>query len=101
MISAGQMGQTGAMTTDQSLTSTDSSAMDYAALQQSARDHLWMHFTRMSSYDNADVPVIVRGEGPVAKERLTARRKAWEDGAWIRDAAAAYAEKHARRAEAA
>ena len=58
------MGQTGAMTTDQSLTSTDSSAMDYAALQQSARDHLWMHFTRMSSYDHADVPVIVRGEGP-------------------------------------
>jgi len=36
----------------------------YAGLQQSARDHLWMHFTRMSSYDRADVPVIVRGEGP-------------------------------------
>jgi adenosylmethionine-8-amino-7-oxononanoate aminotransferase len=62
--SSGQMGQTDAMTTDQSLTRTDSSAMDYAALQQSARDHLWLHFTRMSSYDNADVPVIVRGEGP-------------------------------------
>ncbi len=42
-------------------------AMDdevYADLQRSARDHLWMHFTRMSSYDQADVPVIVRGEGP-------------------------------------
>ena len=35
----------------------------YAALQKSARDHLWMHFTRMSSYDHADVPVIVKGEG--------------------------------------
>ena len=35
----------------------------YAGLQKSAREHLWMHFTRMSSYDNADVPVIVRGEG--------------------------------------
>jgi adenosylmethionine-8-amino-7-oxononanoate aminotransferase len=33
-------------------------------LAASARDHLWMHFTRMSSYDHADVPVIVRGEGP-------------------------------------
>jgi adenosylmethionine-8-amino-7-oxononanoate aminotransferase len=32
--------------------------------QQSARDHLWMHFTRLSSYRDADVPVIVRGEGP-------------------------------------
>ncbi len=36
----------------------------YAALQKSAREHLWMHFTRMSSYDHADVPVIVKGEGP-------------------------------------
>jgi len=35
----------------------------YARLQKSARDHLWMHFTRMSSYDRVDVPVIVRGEG--------------------------------------
>jgi adenosylmethionine-8-amino-7-oxononanoate aminotransferase len=35
----------------------------YAGLQKSAREHLWMHFTRMSSYDQADVPVIVRGEG--------------------------------------
>ncbi len=36
----------------------------YARLQKSARDHLWLHFTRMSSYDRVDVPVIVRGEGP-------------------------------------
>ena len=36
----------------------------YGDLQRSARDHLWLHFTRMSSYDNADVPIIVRGEGP-------------------------------------
>ena len=44
---------------------------------------------------------VVRGEGPVAKERMTARRKAWEDGAWVREAAAAWAEKHSRRQEAA
>ena len=36
----------------------------HADLQRSARDHLWMHFTRMSSYAEHDVPVIVRGEGP-------------------------------------
>jgi adenosylmethionine-8-amino-7-oxononanoate aminotransferase len=35
----------------------------YAGLQKSAREHLWMHFTRMSSYDSIDVPVIVKGEG--------------------------------------
>jgi adenosylmethionine-8-amino-7-oxononanoate aminotransferase len=32
--------------------------------QDAAKRHLWMHFTRMSSYKDADVPVIVRGEGP-------------------------------------
>jgi len=44
---------------------------------------------------------VVRGEGPVAKERIKARRDAWEQGAWVREAAAAYAEKRARKAEAA
>src|ERR1700749_1434406 len=33
-------------------------------LQQAAKDHLWLHFTRMSTYGTSDVPVIVRGEGP-------------------------------------
>ena len=32
-------------------------------LQESARRHLWMHFTRLSSYSANEVPVIVRGEG--------------------------------------
>ena len=32
-------------------------------LQEQAKRHLWMHFTRMGSYAEADVPVIVRGEG--------------------------------------
>jgi adenosylmethionine-8-amino-7-oxononanoate aminotransferase len=33
-------------------------------LQRLARRHLWMHFTRMGSYDTEhEVPVIVRGEG--------------------------------------
>ena len=36
---------------------------DYDHLQQAAKDHLWMHFTRHSSYDDHDVPVIVKGEG--------------------------------------
>jgi ring-1,2-phenylacetyl-CoA epoxidase subunit PaaA len=40
---------------------------------------------------------VVRGEGPVAKERLAARRDAWAEGAWVREAAAAHAEKKARR----
>ena len=32
-------------------------------LQQAARDHLWMHFTRMGAYGDAEVPIIVRGDG--------------------------------------
>jgi ring-1,2-phenylacetyl-CoA epoxidase subunit PaaA len=40
---------------------------------------------------------VVRGEGPVAKERMKARRDAWEQNAWVREAADAYAEKRAAR----
>src|SRR6202022_2425677 len=32
-------------------------------LQDLARRHLWMHFTRMSAYAEADIPILVRGEG--------------------------------------
>ena len=32
-------------------------------LQEAARRHLWLHFTRMSSYADGDMPVIVRGDG--------------------------------------
>jgi adenosylmethionine-8-amino-7-oxononanoate aminotransferase len=36
---------------------------DYDHLQRAAKDHLWMHFTRHDSYRDADVPIMVRGEG--------------------------------------
>ena len=32
-------------------------------LSERARRHLWMHFTRLGAYAEAEVPVIVRGEG--------------------------------------
>ena len=33
-------------------------------LQEKARRHLWMHFTRMGAYDDShEIPIIVRGEG--------------------------------------
>src|SRR5947208_7637711 len=35
----------------------------HSHLQELARRHLWMHFTRMSAYAEQEVPVIVRGEG--------------------------------------
>jgi len=32
-------------------------------LQKAAREHLWLHFTRMGAYEGAEVPIIVRGDG--------------------------------------
>ena len=35
-----------------------------ATLQEQARRHLWMHFTRMGEYSaEHEIPIIVRGEG--------------------------------------
>ncbi|RZU13294.1 hypothetical protein EV645_4131 [Kribbella rubisoli] len=50
---------------------------DFDHLQQSARDHLWMHFTRLSSYQSGEVPVIVRGDGVYIYD---ARGKRYLDG---------------------
>ena len=44
---------------------------------------------------------VVRGEGPVARERIKARRAAWDEGAWVREAADAYEAKQAARRAAA
>ncbi len=44
---------------------------------------------------------VVKGNGPCNKERLEARKKAWEEGEWVREAAQAYAEKRKARKEAA
>ncbi len=34
-----------------------------SSLQEMAKRHLWMHFTRMGAYAEAEMPIIVRGEG--------------------------------------
>jgi ring-1,2-phenylacetyl-CoA epoxidase subunit PaaA len=57
------------------------------------------------SYDFGEIDwdefyAVVRGEGQVAKERMTARVEAWESGAWVREAANAHAAKHTHRAAA-
>jgi adenosylmethionine-8-amino-7-oxononanoate aminotransferase len=43
--------------------SIPATSLSPAELQQAARDHLWLHFTRMSSYQDGEVPIIVRGDG--------------------------------------
>jgi ring-1,2-phenylacetyl-CoA epoxidase subunit PaaA len=40
---------------------------------------------------------VLAGNGPCNRDRLAARRKAHDEGAWVREAAAAYAEKRKHR----
>lgn len=40
---------------------------------------------------------VVKGNGPCNKERLEARKKAWEEGKWVREAALAYTNKRKAR----
>jgi len=44
---------------------------------------------------------VVSGEGPCNRQRIKARRKAHEEGEWVREAAMAYAEKRRARKAAA
>lgn len=40
---------------------------------------------------------VVKGHGMCNKERISARKNAWENGEWVRDAAVAYADKQAEK----
>jgi len=40
---------------------------------------------------------VVKGNGPCNKQRLETRKKAWDEGKWVRDAAMAHAEKRKSR----
>jgi len=42
---------------------------------------------------------VVKGNGPCNKERLQARVDAWDEGAWVREAAMAYAKKKRMEAD--
>ena len=42
---------------------------------------------------------VVKGNGPCNKERMDARRAAWDNGTWVREAALAYSEKQNKKKE--
>ncbi len=75
---------------------------DFLGLEVPDPDLKWNDEKR--SYDFSEIDweefyAVVRGEGPAAKERMKARIAAWEEGAWVREAAAAHqAKRQARRA---
>ena len=45
--------------------------------------------------DYTELTEVIRGNGPCNRQRMAHRRAAHEDGAWVRDAALAYAAKQA------
>src|SRR5258708_38785389 len=51
--------------------------MNAEALQAAAHRHLWLHFTRMSSYAGTEMPTIVRGSGQYVYD---SRGKRYLDG---------------------
>ena len=48
--------------------------------------------------DFAELTRVIKGDGPCNRQRMAHRRAAHADGAWVREAAAAYAAKRAARA---
>jgi ring-1,2-phenylacetyl-CoA epoxidase subunit PaaA len=47
--------------------------------------------------DFAELFEVIKGNGPCNRQRMAHRRRAHEDGAWVREAAAAYADKQEAR----
>jgi adenosylmethionine-8-amino-7-oxononanoate aminotransferase len=45
------------------MAASSETGLSAAELQQKARDHLWLHFTRMAGYQSTEIPIIVRGDG--------------------------------------
>ncbi|MEN9684336.1 MAG: hypothetical protein RLZZ28_122 [Bacteroidota bacterium] len=65
-------------------------------LQLPDKDLKWNETTRHYDFGKInwdEFREVIKGNGPCNKERLETRKKAWEDGQWVRDAATAYAEK--------
>jgi ring-1,2-phenylacetyl-CoA epoxidase subunit PaaA len=65
-----------------------------------------LHFNEATQHydigpiDWREFHAVLRGNGPCNRERLEARRSAYEAGEWVREAAAAHARKQAARAAA-
>ncbi len=53
----------------------------------------------IGAIDWSEFWAVLKGDGPCNAERLNTRVKAYENGAWVREAAIVYAKKHAAREE--
>ena len=69
-------------------------------LKMPDKDIKWNNETGMHDFGEInwdEFNNILAGNGPCNKERLAARNKAHNDGAWVREAAVAYADKKAAK----
>ena len=77
---------------------------DYLGLTIPDPDLKWNEETGHYDFtepDWAEFYEVIKGNGPCNVDRITARQKAWDDGAWVRDAMVAHAEKRRARKMAA
>jgi ring-1,2-phenylacetyl-CoA epoxidase subunit PaaA len=74
---------------------------DYLGLRVPDADLKWNeergHYD-FGAIDWTEFYEVIKGNGPCNRHRLATRVQAWEDGAWVREAAMAHAEKQAARA---
>ncbi len=52
---------------------------------------------RCGAIDWGEFWEVVKGNGPMNRERIAQKTKAWNDGAWVREAAVSYVDKQAAR----
>jgi ring-1,2-phenylacetyl-CoA epoxidase subunit PaaA len=75
---------------------------EFLGLRVPDPDLVWDEATQHYKFgriDWSEFNAVLRGNGPCNRERLQARRKAHDEGSWVREAAAAYAEKQRTRAQ--
>jgi ring-1,2-phenylacetyl-CoA epoxidase subunit PaaA len=74
--------------------------IDFLGLTCPDKTIAWDEEQQRYSYADPDwdeFAAVVRGNGPCNAQRMDHRRRAHEDGAWVREAASAHAAKHASR----
>ena len=77
---------------------------DYLGLTLPDPDLVWND--EKGGYDFGEIDwdefwAVVKGNGPMNQDRIAARKSAWEEGAWVREAALAHAAKRRARKMAA
>ncbi|MGQ0649452.1 MAG: 1,2-phenylacetyl-CoA epoxidase subunit PaaA [Gemmatimonadaceae bacterium] len=79
------------------LTIPQAQAIGVSVPDPDLRYHAETEHWEFGPIDWTEFQQVITGNGPCNRERIAARRKAHEDGAWVRDAAEAYAAKQEQR----